>query len=55
MPFVDKEQLNLSQKGDEITISIKNERRSIIVPKKLQAKEIISAKYDEGRLNIFFN
>ncbi|EPY2302518.1 ArsA family ATPase [Clostridium sporogenes] len=55
MPFVDKEQLNLSQKGDEITISIKNERGSIIVPKKLQAKEIISAKYDEGRLNIFFN
>ncbi|MBU5301070.1 ArsA family ATPase [Clostridium sporogenes] len=55
MPFVDKNELNLSQRGDEITISIKNERRSIILPKKLQAKEITSAKYDEGRLNIFFN
>ncbi|MCW6075428.1 ArsA family ATPase [Clostridium sporogenes] len=55
MPFVDKNELNLSQRGDEITISIKNERRSIILPKKLQAKEITSAKYDKGRLNIFFN
>ncbi|KYN76717.1 arsenic-transporting ATPase [Clostridium sporogenes] len=55
MPFVDKNQLNLSQRADEITISIKNERRSIILPKKLRAKEITSAKYDEGRLNIFFN
>ncbi|MCW6111283.1 ArsA family ATPase [Clostridium sporogenes] len=55
IPFVDKNELNLSQRGDEITISIKNERRSIILPKKLQAKEITSAKYDEGRLNIFFN
>ncbi len=54
MPFVDKNQLNLCQKGDEITISIKNERRSIALPKKLQSKEVISAKYDEGRLNIFF-
>lgn len=55
MPFVDKNQLNLCQKGDEITISIKNERRSIALPKKLQSKEVISAKYDEGRLNIFFS
>ncbi len=54
MPFVDKNQLNLSQRGDEIIIAIKNERRSIILPKKLQAKEIRSAKYEEGKLNIFF-
>ncbi|MEW9124711.1 MAG: ArsA family ATPase [Thermotaleaceae bacterium] len=54
MPFVDKRELNLSQKGDEVTISIKNERRSFILPTKLQSKEIISAKYNEGRLNIYF-
>ncbi|KOA20719.1 arsenical pump-driving ATPase [Clostridium homopropionicum DSM 5847] len=54
MPFVDKRELSLSQKGDEITISIKNERRSFILPTKLQSKEIIDAKYTEGKLNIHF-
>lgn len=54
MPFVDKNQLKLSQKGDEITISIKNERRCLVLPLKLQALEIDSAKYEDGRLNIRF-
>jgi len=54
MPFVDKRELSLSQKGDEITISIKNERRSFVLPIKLQSKEIIDAKYSEGKLNIHF-
>ena len=54
MPFVDKSEMNLSQNGDEITISIKNERRKIVLPTKLQSKEIKSAKYDEDKLNIYF-
>ncbi len=54
MPFVDKNQLKLLQKGDEITISIKNEKRSFILPVKLQSKEITGAKYNEGKLNIHF-
>ena len=54
MPFIDKNELNLSQNGDEITISIKNERRSLVLPTKLQSKEITSAKYDNGKLNIYF-
>jgi len=54
MPFVDKKELKLSQKGDEITISVKNERRSFALPTKLQSKEITGAKYSEGKLNIHF-
>ncbi len=54
MPFVDKKELKLSQKGDEITISIKNERRCLILPTKLQSLEIIGAKYEDGSLNINF-
>ncbi len=54
MPFVDKHELKLMQKGDEITISIKNEKRSFILPAKLKSKEITGAKYDEGKLNIHF-
>jgi arsenite/tail-anchored protein-transporting ATPase len=54
MPFVNKSELKLSQNGDEITIAIKNERRNLILPTKLHSKEIVSAKYDEGMLNIYF-
>lgn len=54
MPFVDKRELKLTQKGDELTISIKNERRSFVLPTKLQSKEVTYAKYDEGKLNIHF-
>lgn len=55
MPFIDKSELKLSQKEDEIIISIKNERRSFVLPTKLQSKEISSAKYDDGKLNIYFS
>lgn len=54
MPFVDKKELKLSQKGDEITISIKNERRCLVLPAKLQPMEITGAKYEDGRLNLHF-
>lgn len=54
MPFVNKNELKLSQSGDEITIGVKNEKRSFILPAKIQSKEIVSAKYDEGNLNIYF-
>ncbi|MDF2987311.1 MAG: arsA1 [Eubacterium sp.] len=55
MPFVDKKELKLSQKGDEITISVKNERRCLALPAKLQSLEIDGAKYSEGRLKIHFS
>jgi arsenite-transporting ATPase len=54
MPFVDKNELQLSQKGDEIVISIKNERRCFVLPPKLRSKEISGAKYNEGKLIITF-
>ena len=54
MPFVDKKELKLSQKGDEIAISIKNERRCLVLPAKLQPLEITGAKYEDGRLNLHF-
>lgn len=54
MPFVDKKELGLSQNGDEITISIKNERRVIVLPSKIQSKEIDGAEYNDGKLNIHF-
>lgn len=55
MPFVDKKELNLLQKGDEISISIKNEKRNFVLPQKLHSKNIINASYEEGKLRIQFN
>lgn len=55
MPFVDKKELNIFQKGDEISISIKNEKRSFVLPKKLQGKEVDKASYSDGKLVIHFS
>jgi arsenite-transporting ATPase len=55
MPFVDKKELNLFQKGDELSISIKNEKRSFVLPKKLHSKEVQKANYKDGKLVILFN
>lgn len=54
MPFVDKSELDLCQEGDEISISIKNEKRSLMLPKNLLSKEIVTAKYENDNLNILF-
>lgn len=54
MPFVDKRELELLQKDGEITIAIKNEKRKILLPTKLQGKGIVGAKYEAGQLNISF-
>lgn len=55
MPFVDKKELNLLQSGDEISISIKNEKRNFVLPQKLHSKKIVKASYEQGRLRIQFN
>ena len=54
MPFIDKSELDLCQDGDEISISVKNEKRSFMLPGNLKSKEIVSAKYEDGNLNIHF-
>lgn len=54
MPFIDKKDLNMYHKGDELTISIKNEKRSFMLPTKLHSKEINKAAYNDGKLIINF-
>jgi arsenite-transporting ATPase len=54
MPFVDKKDLNMYQKGDELSISVKNEKRSFMLPAKLHSKEINKASYSDGKLIINF-
>ena len=54
LPFFDLADMELTQKGDELTLVIKNERRKFSLPNKLKNKEIQSAKYENGKLNIIF-
>ncbi len=55
IPFAHKDELGLTQKGEEITLSIKNEKRSFILPGRFKSKEVVKAKYQDDRLCIYFS
>jgi arsenite-transporting ATPase len=54
MPFVDKSDLSLSQKGDELIIRAGNVKRNITLPRTLMNFSIKGAKFTDERLNIRF-
>ncbi len=54
LPFFELKDMDLSQKGDEVTLIIRNERRKFILPSKLRNKDILSAKYEDGFLKLVF-
>lgn len=54
LPFVDKKDLELVQKGEELSLSIKNQHRNFILPSKIKDKQVTGAKYEDGKLNISF-
>ncbi len=54
LPFADKSELDLRQTDCELLIGVKNERRSFPLAKHLQDKEIESAKFEDGYLNVSF-
>lgn len=54
LPFFELKDMDLTQKGDELTLIIKNERRKFILPNKLKNKEVQSAKYEDGCLKLIF-
>ncbi len=54
LPFFELKDLELLQKGDELTLIIKNERRRFILPSKLKKKEVQGAKYENGILKLSF-
>lgn len=54
LPFAQKTEMDLGQRGEDLLIMIKNERRIYTLPDALKGKQIKRAKFDEGRLAIFF-
>jgi arsenite-transporting ATPase len=54
MPFMDKKELSLNQKGDQLIIKAGNIKRNIILPRTLLNFSIKKAKFEEDMLKIWF-
>ncbi|MFZ5815272.1 MAG: ArsA family ATPase [Bacillota bacterium] len=54
VPFVPKEQINLTQRGDELTVSVGWYKRKVVLPRMLTGRPILGARFTEDRLAIRF-
>ena len=54
IPFAEKSDLDMGQKGSELMIQIKNEKRCFTLPDVLRNKTVQSARYEAGKLLIKF-
>ena len=54
MPFVEKQEVNLNQKGDEVIVRVGSVKRTITLPRTLTGCPVLGAKFDDGRLTIRF-
>ncbi|HWT27575.1 MAG TPA: TRC40/GET3/ArsA family transport-energizing ATPase [Mobilitalea sp.] len=54
MPFVEKEDLSLNQKGDQLIIKAGNIKRNITLPRTLLDYSIKKAKFEEETLKVWF-
>ncbi len=54
MPFVEKREVSLNQKGDELIIKVGSAKRNITLPRTLLNFSILKAKFEEDRLQIHF-
>ncbi|WP_127487114.1 ArsA family ATPase [Paenibacillus ehimensis] len=54
LPFVDKSDLSLSQKGDELTVQAGPYKRKVVLPRILLGRPIAGARFTEQKLAIRF-
>ena len=54
LPFVEKGDISLSQKGDELTVRVGDYKRNIFLPRKLLGRDAVGAKLEDGVLKIDF-
>jgi arsenite-transporting ATPase len=54
LPFVDKSDLDLLQKGEELFIKVGSLKRNILLPRILLNHAIEGAKFEKGRLKVTF-
>lgn len=54
IPFVEKQDIDLSQKGDELTLHVGSYKRKVILPRALMGCTVEGAKFTEGKLSVRF-
>lgn len=54
MPFTDKQDLTLNQKGDELIVKVGQVKRNISLPRTLMNLSVQGAKFEEDQLTIQF-
>jgi arsenite-transporting ATPase len=54
LPFVEKQDLELTRSGDELIVHIGNRKRNLILPRVLTSLDVQSARFDEDTLVITF-
>jgi arsenite-transporting ATPase len=54
MPFIEKKEVSLDQKGDELIVKVGNVKRTITMPRTLVNVPITGAKFEEETLKIRF-
>lgn len=54
IPFVEKQDIDLTQKGDELTLHVGSYKRKVILPRALMGCTVEGAKFTEGKLTVRF-
>ena len=54
LPFVSKEQIQLTRAADELIVRIGNQKRNLILPRALVSLDVLSAKHEDDLLTITF-
>ncbi|MDQ0914427.1 ArsA family ATPase [Paenibacillus sp. V4I5] len=54
LPFTEKKQLQLNQKGDELTLQVGSYRRIVALPRVLLGRQVEAARLADGILTIHF-
>jgi arsenite-transporting ATPase len=54
LPFAEKEDLQVWTHGEDLVVSVKNQRRNVLLPRTLASRRLLGAALVEGRLRVGF-
>jgi arsenite/tail-anchored protein-transporting ATPase len=54
LPFAEKDKIQVWARGEDLVISVDNQRRHILLPRTLASRRLLGAAFTEGRLRVAF-
>ena len=54
LPFAEKDRIQVWTKGEELVVSVDNQRRHILLPRSLASRRLMGAAFKEQRLRVQF-